>query len=283
MPMTERAGVALHYQAHGASGDPVLLLMGLGLDARAWQLQLPAFTARHRVIAVDNRGVGRSGRPPGPYSIAEMADDAAAALEHAGIARAHVVGVSMGGMIAQELALRHPARVGALVLAATYARPDAAVADTAARIGAERGLPPLLTAFQPGAFDFSTVNAADVFRLLLPLVFSERFLADHGDFLRSFFAEMVAEGYSVAGFFAQAAATQSHDTQARLPSLTAPTLVITGSEDRLIPPRHSDELARLIPGARLLKVDGGSHAMTLETPHRFSEPVLEFLAAHPLG
>ncbi|HYR96314.1 MAG TPA: alpha/beta hydrolase [Candidatus Binatus sp.] len=124
MSVAKVDSIDLYYEEHG-SGDPLLLIMGLAADSTAWMFQVPDFAKRYRTIVFDNRGVGRSSKPPGPYTIHQMADDAAALLETLGVQRAHVVGVSMGGMIAQELALRHPARVRGLVLSCTYPEPDA--------------------------------------------------------------------------------------------------------------------------------------------------------------
>src|SRR5579859_2983700 len=115
---TTRDGVTLHYQRHGDGGDPLLLVMGLGGNIDFWQFQTPVFSRAHRVAVYDNRGVGRSDKPAGPYSVRTLAEDAVAILDACRFDRAHVVGISMGGMIAQELAIRHPDRVGALVLAA---------------------------------------------------------------------------------------------------------------------------------------------------------------------
>ena len=123
MPKVRVGDIELHYVEHG-EGDPLLLVMGFGGDHLAWGLQMPAFAARHRVIAFDNRGVGQTGAPDAPYTTLEMADDAVGLLDALGIERAHVLGVSMGGMIAQELALNHPGRVRTLQLHCTYARPD---------------------------------------------------------------------------------------------------------------------------------------------------------------
>ena len=125
MPHASVNGIRLYYEEHGtADGDPLLLIPGTGSHSGSWAVLLPAL-ARFRVIALDNRGAGRSDVPPGPYTTRLMADDAAALLAHLGIARTHVIGRSMGGMIAQEPALAYPERVARLVLFATWARPYA--------------------------------------------------------------------------------------------------------------------------------------------------------------
>ncbi|HEX9102081.1 MAG TPA: alpha/beta hydrolase, partial [Polyangia bacterium] len=125
MPIaTTPEGVKLHYERHGEQGEPMLLVMGLGSPLEFWEFQTPVFARTHRVCVYDNRGVGKSDKPAGPYDVRTLAEDAVAVMDACGFDRAHVVGLSMGGMIAQELAIRHPDRVGALVLAATYAKPD---------------------------------------------------------------------------------------------------------------------------------------------------------------
>ncbi|MGD0932289.1 MAG: alpha/beta hydrolase, partial [Candidatus Korobacteraceae bacterium] len=110
MPCTNSNGCRIHWEESGA-GDPLLLIMGLGYSHEMWHRTRPAMAEHYRTIVYDNRGVGKSDLPPGPYPIAQMADDAAAVLDAAGVELAHVYGISMGGMIAQELALKHPARV----------------------------------------------------------------------------------------------------------------------------------------------------------------------------
>ena len=123
MPKVKVNGIELNYVESG-SGDPLLLIMGFGGDHLAWVFQVPAFSGKYRVISFDNRGAGQSSVPDAPYSTRMMADDAVGLLDALGVERAHVLGVSMGGMIAQEVALNHPRRVRSLQLHCTYARPD---------------------------------------------------------------------------------------------------------------------------------------------------------------
>src|SRR3954451_7644807 len=127
MPLAARDDTEIYWESTGA-GAPVLLVMGLGMNATGWWRTVPVLAESFTVIAFDNRGVGRSARPPGPYTVAGMADDAVAVLDAAGAERAHVYGISLGGMIAQEIALRHPERVGCLVLGATTPGGSRAVA-----------------------------------------------------------------------------------------------------------------------------------------------------------
>src|SRR5439155_245441 len=165
--------IELYYEEHGR-GDPLLLIMGLAADSTAWMFQVPDFAERYRTITFDNRGVGRSSKPPGPYTIHQMADDAAGLLDALRIARAHVLGVSMGGMIAQELALRHPERVRGLVLACTYPEPDVeAERQREFGIGQFGGT---VTASGEMRIDLSALDPLMFFQHLLPRVFNQSFL-----------------------------------------------------------------------------------------------------------
>jgi pimeloyl-ACP methyl ester carboxylesterase len=257
-------GTHLHYELHGDGGDPLLLIMGLGGTIDFWQFQTPVFARAHRVAVYDNRGMGRSDKPKGPYDMPTLAEDALGILDAAGFDRAHVLGISMGGMIAQELALRHPDRVGALMLACTYAKPD-----DDARMSAGSG------------FDPAAVTPKDLFKMMMGVILSPEFIARERQWLRGM-RERVLEGFAMEGFLAQLAATMRHDTTALLGNIAAPTLIITGTADRLIPPASSDVLAELIPGAKLVKLEGGSHGFNVEMPDRFNDEILRFLAAHPL-
>jgi 3-oxoadipate enol-lactonase len=270
--------VRLWYEVHG-SGDPLLLVMGLAADSTAWLFQLPAFAERYRTIVFDNRGVGRSSKPPGPYTIHRMADDTAGLLDAVGVARAHVVGVSMGGMIAQELALRHPERVRSLVLACTYPEPDEEIERQRRFSIAEFG--GTVTAAGETSIELTALDPMRFFQHLLPRVFNQPFIDRELPKLLQLFGGALQYGFSMEAILGQVEAVMGHRTTDRLHRIAAPTLVITGDADLLVPPAHSDVLARHIPGARLVKVPGGSHGFNFETPDVFNREVLDFLAGVP--
>jgi pimeloyl-ACP methyl ester carboxylesterase len=265
----------VYYEEHG-NGDPLLLIMGLAADSTAWMFQVPDFARHYRTIVFDNRGVGRSSKPPGPYTIHEMADDAAGLLDVLDVRRAHVVGVSMGGMIAQELALRHPERVRSLVLACTYPEPDAEI-ERNRRFSVEQ-FGGTVTAEGEVQIDFKAINPMDFLQHLLPAVFNQEFIARELPKLIQVFSGALQYGFSMEAVLGQMAAVMSHKATDRLHQIAVPTLVITGDADRLIPPANSDILAKHIPGATLSKIPGGSHGFNFETPEVFNRTVLEFLA-----
>jgi pimeloyl-ACP methyl ester carboxylesterase len=273
---TARVGsIEIFYEEHG-SGEPLLLIMGLAADSTAWLFQVPELSKHYRTIVFDNRGVGRSAKPPGPYTIAGMADDAAGLLDAIGVERAHVLGVSMGGMIAQELALRHPTQVRSLVLACTYAAPDEATKHTR-----QQSLTQLGGSVGPTGeviLDISKIDPMMLFQHLMPIVFTPTFLAQELPKLMQIFSGALQWGFSMDAILAQVQAAMGHDATERLHKITVPTLVLTGDADMLIPPSNSDLLARAIPGARLVKVPGGSHGFNFETPDAFNREVLGFLA-----
>ena len=268
--------VELYYEEHG-SGDPLLLVMGLAADSTAWMFQLPDFAERYRTIVFDNRGVGRSTKPPGPYTIHQMADDAAGLLDALDIRRAHVVGVSMGGMIAQELALRHPARVRGLVLGCTFPEPDAGTEAQRAFSLAQFG--GRLTASGEMQIDVSALDPLMFFQHLLPRVFNQSFIDRELPKLIQVFSGALQYGFSLEAIVGQVEAVMGHRATDRLHQIAAPTLVITGDADLLVSPANSDVLARDIPGAKLVKVPGGSHGFNFETPDIFNREVLDFLAS----
>jgi pimeloyl-ACP methyl ester carboxylesterase len=263
MPLVQLNGIDRFYQERG-SGDALLLINGLGGSALNWEPLLPALAARFRVITSDNRGVGRSAAPPGPYTTRQMADDAAALLTHLGVERAHVVGSSMGGMIAQELALTYPTLVGRLVLFATYARPRLAI------IG------PWLS-FIKEAMDRGC-DPAGLRALGLGWWYGPAFLADP-DRVEEALAWQEPYPAPAHGIAAQAEAARAHDTLDRVSQITAPTLILVGAEDIFTPLYYSRELAAGIPGARLQVLKRGGHSALWEYPADGAAALLEFLAS----
>lgn len=274
MSIAKVGSVDLYYEEHG-TGDPLLLIMGLAADSQAWMFQIPDFAKQYRVIAFDNRGVGRSSKPAGPYTIHEMADDTLGLLDALKIDKAHVVGVSMGGMIAQELVLRNPERVRALVLACTYPEPDAdierartfTVEQFGGSVDASGGIHVDLKALNPMMF----------LQQLLPNVFNQSFIEKELPKLMQVFSGALQYGFSMEAILGQVGAVMTHKATDRLHAIKSPTLVITGDADRLVPPASSDILAREIPNAKLVKIAGGSHGFNFETPQLFNDAVLDFL------
>ena len=262
MPCTDAPGFRMYYEVHG-DGFPFLLINGLGGDHTEWLLQLPEFFRHFQVIVFDNRGAGDSEAPPGPYSTAQMADDAVALLSFLGISRTHVLGFSMGGMIAQEVALRHPERVDRLVLACTSPGGE----------GSDR------PAFETVA-SFATSPESDPeeeFRRLIPFLYSDRYRREHPEEIEEAIRRRLARPVSIPGHASQLVAAMGHLAWERLSGIRTPTLVITGTDDRLVPPVNSRRIAERIPGAKLVFLDGAPHRLFAENAETFHREVLVFL------
>ena len=260
MPYADNCGVNIYWEEEGA-GDPLLLIMGLGYTHDMWYRTVPAVSARYRTISLDNRGVGRSDVPPGPYAIATMAADAAAVMDAAGVGRAHVFGISMGGMIAQEFALQYPDRVRSLILGCTsHGGPEAIAADAEV----------ISTLMARG-----TMSAEDGVRVMIPFIYEpstsrERIEEDLEIRRRTFPTE--------EAYFAQVRGIQAFDSLSRLSQLKIPTLVIHGESDRLVPPENGRRLAGLIDDAKLVMIPGASHIFPTDKPEISHQAILGFLA-----
>jgi 3-oxoadipate enol-lactonase len=252
MPLATRESVELHWESTGA-GAPVLLVMGLGMNATGWWRTVPVLAdAGLRPIAFDNRGVGRSSRPPGPYSTAQLADDAVAVLDAAGVEHAHVYGISLGGMIAQEIALRHPDRVDALVLGATTPGGPHAVAaddDTLAFFNRRAEMP-----------------AEEAVWASVPYNYGPRTRAERAQAIGEDIAQRLRFPIEADPYRAQLAAALGHDAHERLGALTAPTFVVHGEEDRMVAPANAKLLADAIPGAELHMLPGAGHLYPTDEP-----------------
>jgi pimeloyl-ACP methyl ester carboxylesterase len=253
------------FHLEAGAGEPLVLIMGFGGDHLGWGFQVPAFAERHRVIVFDNRGAGQTDSPDAPWTIATMAEDTVGLLDALGVEQAHVCGVSMGGMIAQEIALNHPARVLTLQLHCTAARTDA---YTHARGEAWEVIRTKLT-------------REEASRAIFPALFAPGSYNERGDFVEMLLARGLANPYpqSLAGFRRQREAIAAHDTRDRLGLIRCPTLVSVGEEDTLLPPRFAREVASRIPGAEFRVLPGG-HVYFWEFFAEFNAMCLEFLARH---
>jgi len=262
VPLTDAPGFRLYYEEHG-SGFPLLLINGLGSDHLEWLHQLPSFSGSFRVVVFDNRGTGRSAVPPGPYTTARMADDAAALLDFLGIGRAHVLGVSLGGMIAQEVALRHPDRVEGLVLGCTG--PGGALSV--------RPSPEAMAAFALAKGDDREAEL----RRMVPFLYTDTCCRERPEEVEGFIRRRMENPTPPAGYLAQLAAAITHDASGRLERIRARTLVITGDADRLVDCENSRRIAGRIPGARLVVLPGAPHRLFAENAASFNREVLRFL------
>ena len=258
----ETNGQKLYYEIHG-EGEPLLLIMGLGGDATGWMLQIPAFSRFFKVVAFDNRDVGRSSLAKGSYSVADMAEDTAGLMDALGIEKAHILGGSMGGAIAQELVLNHPDQVSRLILACTmghFARFRINMLEPAIFIKKHDPTNKVFLAemlFQCMTHDFLK-NPEAVDRMLN--------MMQNPPFPQS-----------TEAFIRQANAVSTFDALDRLGAVRVPTLVLAGDQDILTPPWAARELAAAIPGAKLQILEGGAHGFFWEIPEKTNQAVIEFL------
>lgn len=268
-------GIWLHYRELG-EGEPLLLVMGLGAPLQGWEPQLEEFAREHRVICFDNRGVGASDKPVGRYTVSQLVADANGLLDHLRIERAHVVGVSMGGMVAMEMAARYPKRVGSLVLAATTPAADARMRWTMGRVAARVGAAAVTAG---GSLqDRLAAVKEELVRVWLPLIFSAAPGGEEEAIVRRLMDAAFADGFPGAGTAGQLAACFAHDARERLRAISARTLVLGGTADAVFAKERFAELARAIDGAQLELLGGAPHAINLVHPDAFNDVVLRFLA-----
>jgi 3-oxoadipate enol-lactonase len=259
MPFVDNQEARIYWDEQG-HGAPVLLIMGLGYTSHMWHRTRPVLTQRYKTIALDNRGVGRSDVPPGPYPIALMASDAAAVLDAAGAESAHIFGVSMGGMIAQEFALQYPKRVRSLVLGCTAAGGPTAVradAEATQMLMTRDKMTPEQAIEAPVPFIYDSTTPRQ--RIDEDLAIRKPWLPRPEAYTSQLQGIIAWEAYS------------------RLTRIAAPTLVIHGENDRLVPPANGKLIAERIPGAKLVMIPHASHLFTTDQPEAAHRAILKFL------
>jgi 3-oxoadipate enol-lactonase len=264
MPTASVNGIDINYRLEGDGERTIVLVNGLADDLETWVLQMDDLLAGgYRVLRYDNRGVGHSSAPPGPYTTRLFADDAKALITSLGLTNVDMMGVSMGGMIAQEYALAYPGDLRSVTFGCTYAAPG-----------------PFCGRMFSMWADMAPVNGVPfIMRDVTLWAFTVPFFEQREDELREFEGEMAGMPMPVEAYLAQLSAIQTHDTRDRIGTVRTPTLVLAGEEDILIPVRLSMQLHELVPGAAWATTKGG-HACCWEHPQEFNQALLEFLAKH---
>jgi pimeloyl-ACP methyl ester carboxylesterase len=262
MPFQTVNGIQIYYEEYG-TGFPVLLIQGLGYPSGMWFMQIPEFSKFFRTIVFDNRGVGKTDKPDEDYTVNLMAADAAGLLRAQKIERAHIVGVSLGGYIAQDLALSHPDLVDRLVLMSTSCggpQYPELTKDLWQEVAALAGLPP-----------------AEIFRRGMALAVNRPFALAHPELIERSVAIRSEDLQPFYAFKHQSDAAMNFDSRNRTQRISRPTLVLAGSLDRVMPPSLTRELAGKIPGARLKIFPDAAHLLFLEEARAVNRLVLEFL------
>ncbi|MBC2839843.1 alpha/beta fold hydrolase [Robiginitalea sp. SC105] len=261
MNYADNNGVRIAYQIRGR-GEPLVLLMGFGADGNAWESHVARYQDQFTCVLIDNRGVGQSDQPEGPYSTAIMAGDAVAVMEQEGIQRARVAGISMGGAIAQQLAILYPGKVHSLALISTWPKFNRYTQTVYENLKKIRPVCP-----------------PDTFMELLQLwIYAPPYYESGRERLRAAqsAAAKARHPQSRKGFEGQLDACIQHDTTARLREITVPTLITVGERDIFTPPAYSEELHHKIRGSQLERFPDGSHVHHWEDLERFNELTLAF-------
>lgn len=253
-------GLQLYYEIHG-SGPHLILIEGLGVATWLWEKQIPDFSKHFTTVAYDNRGAGQSDKPPGPYSISQMADDLAALMDSLKIAKAHILGVSMGGFIAQDFALRYPTKVDKLVLVCTSA-------------GGPDHVP--MSQETLAMFFYNEGSPRDIARKKLSLAYSENFM-QNSEMVEHLIDLRLRNPQPPHAYLAQISAGAAFNLSDKVQNISAPTLILAAENDRLVPVANAHNLAKKIPNSQLKIYGGLGHQFFVEIPEPFNKDVIDFL------
>ncbi|MBI2488004.1 MAG: alpha/beta fold hydrolase [Deltaproteobacteria bacterium] len=276
--------INIYYEIHG-KGEPLLLVEGLGCSSWMWFKQIPDFSREYKVIVFDNRGVGDTDKPDMEYTMEMMADDAAGVLKALGIESAHVLGVSMGGFIAQEIAINYPDMVKSLALVSTsFSGRDIMHRGSSSLFSTFAGLWELIPAMlefrgkvnAPMANSFGLTTEKKI-RYGLSLAFAPEYFNSHIEEIDRIVEWRLVHPQPLYAWKRQLIAGMKFDATDRAHQIKAPTLVVTGSEDRVVQPESSKRLVEKIPNSRFVEVQGTGHLPFIEQAEEFNKMVLSFL------
>lgn len=267
MPHAHNGSVAIAFETHEAAGADapwVVLVHGLGYARWGWEPVLDQLAARYRLVLIDNRGIGESDVPRGPYDTETMAGDVLAVLDALGLDRIHLIGTSLGGMIAQRIAVRAPERIDRLVLVCTTPGGDVAYPLPPATVDLIARMPQL--------------PPAEALELAVNNALADRTLAERPEVAQRVMQHRLAAPQDPVGWAGQAAAGAGHDLGHGVSSIRCPTLVIHGAEDRVVDVRNADVLGELITGGSVVVLPGLGHLLFWDDPERFVAEVATFLS-----
>ena len=262
MPIAKTKNVNIYYEIIG-QGEPLVLIRGISSNVDHWYEQVPVLSKKYQLLVFDNRAIARSSDPGGSFSTRDMAADTVGLMEAVGIKKAHVLGYSMGGMIAQEIALAYPEKVNGLILVAT----DCGIS---LRIKAKPEFSRLFS-------EMIRLGTNEAKKAAAGCLFAKQTLDTRPDIIQRYTEVSLRFPASQKTLGRQWAAITQHDACNRLAKISSPTLVITGSEDELIPPQNAKVMAQRIPVAQMISIDGGGHLFLIEQPEAFNEAVIGFL------
>jgi len=264
MPKVKVNDIQIYYEVHG-EGFPLIMIMGLGANVDWWDPRtIQELSKKFKLVIFDNRGAGRTDISDRKYTVKLFADDTAGLMDALGISRAHVLGVSMGGMIAQELVLNYPEKVEKLVLYSTYC-------------GGTKSVLPSQEVLEMLTADRSAFSPEEIARMTIPLIFTEDFIKNNPDFIELTIQQGLRAPISNEAFTRQLNAIMEFDTYERLSQIKVLTLVLQGKRDVLVPPGNGPVLAKAIPNAKLVYFENSAHGLT-EEMEKVISVLLDFLA-----
>ncbi len=273
-------GINIYYEVHG-SGEPLLLIEGLGYSSWMWYKQVPVLSKTHKVVIFDNRGAGNTDKPDSEYTIELMARDAAGLLKEIGIESAHVLGVSLGGYVAQELAISEPDMVRDLVLVSTNSGPGKLVTGKSPFLNGFLKL----WGFLPTAFDASrgpirleyAMSGEERMRYGLSLALSEEYFKNNSDEIDRIMEWRLENPQPEYAWRRQLLAGIGYDSSPRAGDIKSRTLLINGAQDRIVSPESALKLSKRIPDSTLVVLEGAGHLLFIERSEEFNSHVLGFL------